>query len=41
MDVKGEVLFQLLNKSKIRNGIKTFLEPKFFSIYRQIKEISV
>jgi len=39
MDAKGEVLLQLLNKSKLRNGTKTFLqflEPKFFSIYSQI-----
>jgi len=36
MVVKGEVLLQLLNKSKLRNGTKTFLEPKFFSIYSQI-----
>jgi len=34
MDVKGEVLLQLLNKSKLRNGTKAFLiESKFFSIY--------
>jgi len=26
----GEVLLQLFNKSKLRNGTKTFLEPKFF-----------
>jgi len=31
MDVKGEILLQLLNKNKLRNGTKTFLEPKFFS----------
>jgi len=24
MDVKGEVLLQLFNKSKLRNGTKTF-----------------
>jgi len=30
MDVKGEVLLQPLNKSKLRNGNKTFLELKFF-----------
>jgi len=29
MDVKGEVLLQLLNKSKLRNGTKTYLDPKF------------
>jgi len=39
MDVKGEVLLQLSNKSKIRNGTKTFLEQKFFFICRQIYEL--
>jgi len=34
--IKGEVLLQLLNKSQLRNGIKMFLEPKFFSICSQI-----
>jgi len=29
MDVKGQVILELFNKSKLRNGIKTFLEPKF------------
>jgi len=28
---KGDVLLQLFNKSKLRNGTKTFLETKFFS----------
>jgi len=28
MDVKDKVLLQLFNKSKLRNGTKTFLEPK-------------
>jgi len=28
MNVKGEVLS--FNKSKLRNGTKTFLEPNFF-----------
>jgi len=32
MDVKGEVLLQLFNKSKLRNGTNKFLEPKFFSL---------
>jgi len=41
MDVKSEILLQLFNKSKLRNGTKTFLEPKFFSIYSQIKKIRV
>jgi len=36
MDVKGEVLLQLFYKSKLRNGTKTYLEPKFFFIYIQI-----
>jgi len=36
MDVKGEVLLQLFNKNQLRNGTKAFLEPKFFSVYRQI-----
>jgi len=36
MDVKGEVLLQLLNKSKLRNGTKTYLEQFFFSICNQI-----
>jgi len=36
MDVKGEVFLQLFNKSKLRNGTKTFLEPQFFSINSQI-----
>jgi len=31
MDFKDKVLLQLFNKSKLRNGTKTFLEPKFFS----------
>jgi len=36
MDVKTKVFLQLFNKSKLRNGTKTLLKPKFFSIYRQI-----
>jgi len=38
MDVKGKVLLQLFNTTKLRNGTKTFLEPKFFSINNQIKK---
>jgi len=34
MDVKGEVFLQVFNKSKLRNGTKTFLEPKFFFIFK-------
>jgi len=41
MDIKGKVFLQLLNKSKLRNGTKTFLVPKFFSIYSQILKIRV
>jgi len=34
MDVlKMKVLLQLFSKSNLRNGTKTFLGPKFFSIY--------
>jgi len=36
MDVKGEVLLQLFNKNMLRNGTKTFLEPKILLIYSQI-----
>jgi len=41
MDVKDKVLLQLFNKNKLRNGTKTFLETKFFSISNQIKKIRV
>jgi len=34
MDFKDEVLLQLFNKSKLRNGTKSVLEPKFFSIVK-------
>jgi len=30
MDVKIKIFLQLLMKSKLRNGTKTFLEPKVF-----------
>jgi len=33
MDVKGEVLLQLFNKSKLRNGYKTYIEPKLFGTF--------
>jgi len=33
MNVKDEVLLQLFNKSKLRNGTKTYLESKIFSIF--------
>jgi len=32
MDVKGKVLLQLFNKSKLRNGTNTYLK-KFFSLF--------
>jgi len=41
MDIKSEILLQLFNKSKLKTGTKTFLEPKFFSINSQIKKIRV
>jgi len=41
MDVKSEVLLRLFKKSKLSNGTKMLLEPKFFSIYSQIQEIRV
>jgi len=31
--LKVKVLLELFNKSKLRNGTKTFLEPKIFFIY--------
>jgi len=34
MDVKGEVLLQLFNKSKLRNRTKTFLEPNILFIVK-------
>jgi len=39
MDVKGEILLKLFNKSKLRNGTKTYLEQKFFSSYSQFKKL--
>jgi len=39
MDVKGKVLLQLFNKSKLRNGIKTFLEPEFSLFIFKFKKI--
>jgi len=34
--LKVKVVLQLFNKSKLKNGTKTFPEPKFFSVYNQI-----
>jgi len=39
MDVKGEVLLQLFNKSKLRHGTKTFLEPNFFLFIVRLKKL--
>jgi len=39
MNVKVVVLLQLFNKSKLRNGIKTFLELKLFSIIVKFKKL--
>jgi len=39
MDVKGKVLVQIFNKSKLRNGTKTLLERKFFSIIVKFKKL--
>jgi len=33
IDVKVIVFLEFFNKSKLRNGIKTFLETKYFSNY--------
>jgi len=39
MDVKGEALLQLLNRSKLRNGTKTFPEPKFSLLIVKFKKL--
>jgi len=39
MDVKGEVPLQLFNKSKLRNGIKTFLEQNFSPFIFKFKKL--
>jgi len=39
MEVKGEVLLQLFNKSKLRNGTKTFLEPNFSLFIVKFKKL--
>jgi len=36
MDVKGEVLLQVFYKRKLKNGTKTYLKQKIFSIYKKI-----
>jgi len=39
MDVKGEVLLQLYNKCKLRNGTKTFLEGNFSLFIVKFKKL--
>jgi len=39
MDVKGKVLLQLFNKSKLRNGTKTYLEEFFFLFIVKFKNL--
>jgi len=39
MNVKGEVLLQLFNESKLRNGTKTFLEPNFSLLTVKFKKL--
>jgi len=39
MDVKGKVLLQLFHKYKLRNGTKTFVEPKFFLFIVKFKKL--
>jgi len=34
-----KILLQLFNKSKLKNGTKTFVDRKFFSIYSQFKKL--
>jgi len=41
MDVKGEVLLQLFNKSKLRNRIKTFLEQNFSLFIVKFKKLGL
>jgi len=41
MDVKGKVFFQLFNKSKLRNGTKTYLEQIFSLFIVKFKKIRV
>jgi len=37
--LKVNLLLQLFNKSKLRNGTKTFLEPMFFSSIVNFKKL--
>jgi len=37
-----KILFsQLFSKSELREGTKTFVDAKFFSVFRQISEIRI
>jgi len=38
---KTIVLLQLFSKNELKDGIKAFLEPNFFSTFSQIYEIRV
>jgi len=39
MDVKGKVLLQLFNKSKLRSVTQMFLKPKFFFFIVKLKKL--
>jgi len=39
VEVKGDVLLQLLKKNQLRSGIKTFLEPIFFLFIVKFKKL--
>jgi len=39
MDVKGETLLQLFYKSKLRKGIKTYLEQNLFLFIVKFKKL--
>jgi len=41
MDVKGKILLQLFNKSKLRNGTKTFLELNFSLFVSKPKKLGL
>jgi len=39
LDFTGKVLLQLFNKRKLKNGTKTYLEQKIFSIIVKFKKL--
>jgi len=41
MDVKGEVLLQLFNKIKLRNGTKKFLKPNLSLLIVKFKKLEL